>query len=123
MDIWEPNGGLTRQRVQATLDFLIQAGGVPAGITAGQVADLSYLDAPPRFTVLYCLETPEAGGDTVWANQYMAFDTLSSGMRDTLMGLNAVHSAGPAYGTGGYLDDLRSSRVAARPVAAHGGRG
>ncbi|MBL6854638.1 MAG: TauD/TfdA family dioxygenase, partial [Alphaproteobacteria bacterium] len=69
--------------------------------------DLSYLEAPPRFTVLYCLETPEAGGDTVWANQYMAFDTLSSGMRDTLMGLNAVHSAGPAYGTGGYLDGVK----------------
>jgi len=41
--------------------------------------------------VLYCLETPEAGGDTLWANQCMAFDTLSPGLRDTLLGLNAVH--------------------------------
>jgi taurine dioxygenase len=69
--------------------------------------DLSYLEAPPRFTVLYCLETPEAGGDTLWANQYMALDTLSPGLRETLMGLNAVHSAGPAYGTGGYLDGVK----------------
>jgi taurine dioxygenase len=69
--------------------------------------DLSYLEAPPRFTVLYCLETPEAGGDTLWANQYLALDTLSPGLRDTLMGLNAVHSAGPAYGTGGYLDSVK----------------
>jgi len=77
--------------------------------------DLSYLDAPPSFTVLYCLETPAAGGDTVWANQYMAFETLSAGLRDTLMGLKAVHSAGPAYGTGGYLDgvkDKMSTRIA-----------
>jgi len=76
--------------------------------------DLSYLEAPPSFTVLYCLETPPAGGDTVWANQYMAFETLSSGLRDTLLGLNAVHSAGPAYGTGGYLDgvkDKMSTRI------------
>jgi taurine dioxygenase len=69
--------------------------------------DLSYLEAPPSFTILYCLETPPVGGDTVWANQYLAFETLSSGLRDTLLGLNAVHSAGPAYGTGGYLDTVK----------------
>jgi taurine dioxygenase len=69
--------------------------------------DLSYLEAPPSFTVLYCLETPAVGGDTVWANQYMAFETLSAGLRDTLLGLSAVHSAGPAYGTGGYLDGVK----------------
>ena len=70
-------------------------------------SDLSYLEAPPSFTVLYCLETPPAGGDTVWANQYMAFETLSGGLRDTLENLNAVHSAGPAYGSGGYLDSVK----------------
>jgi taurine dioxygenase len=69
--------------------------------------DLSYLEAPPSFTILYCLETPAVGGDTVWANQYMAFETLSEGLRDTLLGLNVVHSAGPAYGTGGYLDGVK----------------
>ena len=69
--------------------------------------DLSYLDVPPSFTVLHCLETPPAGGDTVWANQYLAFDTLSPGLRETLLGLDAVHSAGPAYGTGGYLDGVK----------------
>ena len=77
--------------------------------------DLSYLEAPPSFTVLYCLETPAAGGDTVWANQYMALDNLSPGLRDTLMGLEAVHSAGPAYGTGAYLDgvkDKMSTKIA-----------
>jgi taurine dioxygenase len=69
--------------------------------------DLSYLETPPSFTILYCLETPPVGGDTVWANQYMAFETLSAGLRETLLGLNAVHSAGPAYGTGGYLDTVK----------------
>jgi taurine dioxygenase len=76
--------------------------------------DLSYLEAPPSFTLLYCLETPAVGGDTVWANQYMAFETLSPGLRETLLGLEAVHSAGPAYGTGGYLDgvkDKMSTRI------------
>ncbi len=69
--------------------------------------DLSYLEAPPSYTILYCLETPPAGGDTVWANQYLAFETLSAGLRETLLGLDAVHSAGPAYGTGGYLDGVK----------------
>ncbi len=69
--------------------------------------DLSYLETPPSFTLLYCLETPPAGGDTVWANQYLAFETLSAGLRETLLGLDAVHSAGPAYGTGGYLDGVK----------------
>jgi len=69
--------------------------------------DLSYLEAPPSFTILYCLDSPPVGSDTVWANQYMAFDTLSAGLRDNLLGLQAVHSAGPAYGTGGYLDGVK----------------
>jgi|HubBroStandDraft_3_1064219.scaffolds.fasta_scaffold243019_1 taurine dioxygenase len=69
--------------------------------------DLSYLPEPPSYTILYCLDSPPAGGDTVWANQYMAFETLSKGLRETLLGLDAVHSAGPAYGTGGYLDGVK----------------
>jgi taurine dioxygenase len=69
--------------------------------------DLSYLEAPPSFTILYCLESPPVGGDTVWANQYMAYETLSPGLRETLLGLDAVHSAGMAYGTGGYLDGVK----------------
>lgn len=69
--------------------------------------DLSYLPAPPSFTLLYCLEAPAVGGDTVWANQHMAYETLSPGLRETLRGLDAVHSAGLAYGTGGYLDGVK----------------
>ena len=77
--------------------------------------DLSYLAAPPDFTLLYCLETPPSGGDTIWANQYMAYETLSPGLRDTLAGLNAVHSAGMAYGDGGYLDGVK--HLMSTPIA------
>lgn len=69
--------------------------------------DLSYLPAPPSFTLLHAWDVPDAGGDTLWANQYLAVETLSEGFRDTLRGLDAVHSAGPAYGTGGYLESVR----------------
>jgi len=69
--------------------------------------DLSYLPEPPSFTLLHCLDAPPVGGDTVWANQYMAFETLSTGLQETLLGLRGVHSAGMAYGTGGYLDGVK----------------
>lgn len=77
--------------------------------------DLSYLPEPPNYTLLYCLEAPSAGGDTIWANQYMAFGTLSSGLRETLLSLDAVHSAGMAYGDGGYLDGVK--HLMSTPIA------
>ncbi len=38
--------------------------------------DLSYLPAPPAYTVLHAHDVPAAGGDTMWANQYLAYETL-----------------------------------------------
>jgi taurine dioxygenase len=66
--------------------------------------DLSYLPEPPSYTLLHAWEVPSYGGDTLWANQYLAYETLSGGLKETLAGLRAVHSAGMAYGTGGFLD-------------------
>jgi taurine dioxygenase len=84
-------------------------------------SDLSYLPEPPSYTLLHAWEVPAYGGDTVWSNQYLAFETLSSGLQRTLTGLRAVHSAGMAYGTGGFLDqvkDLTSMAIAPSPDAA-----
>jgi taurine dioxygenase len=78
-------------------------------------SDLSYLPAPPAYTLLHAWEVPDHGGDTVWSNQYLAYETLSNGLKSTLEGLRAVHSAGLAYGTGGLLDqvkDLTSMAIA-----------
>jgi taurine dioxygenase len=70
-------------------------------------SDLSYLPAPPSYTLLHAWDVPEFGGDTVWANQHLALEQLSAGLRRTLLGLRAVHSAGMAYGTGGYLEAVK----------------
>jgi taurine dioxygenase len=83
-------------------------------------SDLSYLPAPPAYTLLHAREVPDHGGDTVWSNQYLAYATLSHGLRSTLDGLGAVHSAGLAYGSGGLLDqakDLTSMAIAPSPEA------
>ncbi|HXQ44870.1 MAG TPA: TauD/TfdA family dioxygenase [Acidimicrobiales bacterium] len=70
-------------------------------------SDLSYLPEPPSYTLLHAWDVPPFGGDTIWSNQYLAFETLSRGLKQTLTGLRAVHSAGMAYGTGGFLDKVK----------------
>jgi len=70
-------------------------------------SDLSYLPEPPAYTLLHAWDVPHHGGDTVWSNQYLAYEALSSGLRETLDGLRCVHSAGMAYGTGGLLDQFK----------------
>jgi len=83
-------------------------------------SDLSYLPSPPSYTLLHAWDVPDHGGDTVWSNQYLAYETLSSGLKSALDGLNAVHSAGMAYGTGGLLDkfkDYTSMAIAPSPDA------
>ena len=83
-------------------------------------SDLSYLPEPPSYTLLHAAEVPDFGGDTIWSNQYLAYDSLSRGLKETLVELRAVHSAGMAYGTGGFLDqvkDLTSMAIAPSPEA------
>jgi taurine dioxygenase len=70
-------------------------------------SDLSYLPEPPAYTLLHAWDVPDHGGDTVWSNQYLAYETLSAGLCATLDGLRATHSAGMAYGTGGLLDQFK----------------
>lgn len=53
--------------------------------------DLTHLEKPPLGSILYALDVPPVGGDTLFANQYTAFESLSEGMRGMLDGLVAVH--------------------------------
>src|SRR5437868_8824823 len=59
-------------------------------------SDTAYLDAPPMASMLIAREVPPAGGDTEFANMYLAYETLSSGMRRVLDGLVAVNSSAAA---------------------------
>jgi taurine dioxygenase len=68
-------------------------GRVPPGSTGGQNwhTDLSYTIRPAKSTMVYCIERPSVGGDTMFANMYLAYETLSGPLRDFLDGLEAVH--------------------------------
>ena len=59
-------------------------------------SDTSYLSRPPMASMLYAVETPPRGGDTLFANQYLAYETLSEGLRQTLAGLVGVNSSAKA---------------------------
>lgn len=63
-------------------------------------SDFSFLDEPPSYTLLYALELPALGGDTLWASQYAAYEALSDGMQRLLDPLWAVQTAWP-HGTKG----------------------
>jgi alpha-ketoglutarate-dependent taurine dioxygenase len=83
-------------------------------------SDLSYLPDPPSFTLLHARDVPSYGGDTLWSSQYLAYETLSAGLKETLDGLSAVHSANMAYGVGGLLDrtkELSSMDIVPSPEA------
>ena len=59
-------------------------------------SDTTYLERPPLGTLLYACEVPEFGGDTLFANMYLAYESLSEGMKrmlDGLRGVNVSHKA------------------------------
>ena len=54
-------------------------------------ADLTFMEEPPAGAVLYGRELPPVGGDTMFVNTQLAYETLSDGMKGMLDGLKAVH--------------------------------
>ena len=54
-------------------------------------SDTAYLEQPAMATMLYALETPPIGGDTLFANTALAYDALSDGMKRMLGGLRALN--------------------------------
>lgn len=75
----------------------VKKDGEPIGLAdAGTYfhTDYSYLEVPARATLLYSIEVPKKGGDTLFANQYAAYDGLSASMKERIDGLVALHHYG-----------------------------
>jgi taurine dioxygenase len=108
--------------------------GVPIGsLGAGEATwhtDMSYLEQPPKASLLYALEVPPAGGDTYFCNMYRAYESLPQELKDRIAGstlsppdkyLFLKHDG--TYNSGGYVrqgvtgvDDPMSSPGAYHPL-------
>jgi len=103
----------------------IKDAGVPiGGLGDGEAiwhADMTYIERPPMAAILYAIEIPPAGGDTFWANMYLAYETLPAGLKRRIEGREAVHDA--TYNSAGVMrkgykevTDPRSAPGARHPL-------
>jgi taurine dioxygenase len=85
--------------------------------------DVSYLERPPQGAVLYTEVIPEVGGDTLWANMYLAYETLSEPFKAFVSGLRAVHSFAKNFTPERFhalgMDDRRDGLYADHPPVSH----
>jgi alpha-ketoglutarate-dependent taurine dioxygenase len=73
-------------------------------------SDWSFLEFSPAGTLLYGKVIPPVGGDTLFANQYAAYDALSTAMKSRIAGLQAIHSARRSYSPDGVYGERDKGR-------------
>jgi taurine dioxygenase len=72
-------------------------------------SDTSYFENPPMGSILWAREVPPYGGDTLFANQYAAYESLSDGLKNTLSNLKAVSTSAKADASKTREDRIRDS--------------
>jgi taurine dioxygenase len=77
----------------------------------GWHTDVTFLEEPDLGSILHAVDVPPYGGDTLFANQHLAYETLSDGMKALIDPLVALHSPGPQYAEGGYSTKSRSMKT------------
>jgi taurine dioxygenase len=79
--------------------------GVPIGsLGAGEATwhtDMSYLEDPPKASILYALEIPSSGGNTYFCSMYRAYEMLPESLKKRIEGKILKHDA--TYNSGGYV--------------------
>jgi len=83
--------------------------------------DMSYLDIPPKASMLYSLEIPPRGGNTSFCSMYAIYEALPAALKADIEGLTIKHDG--TYNSGGYVrqgvtptDDPRTSPGALHPL-------
>jgi taurine dioxygenase len=72
-------------------------------------SDTAYLEVPPMASMLIAREVPPVGGDTLFANGYLAYEMLSEGIKQLLEGLVAINSSAKADVTRTREDRMKDS--------------
>jgi len=103
--------------------------GEPIGsLGAGEAVwhtDMSYIEQPPKASILYALEVPPSGGDTGFVNMYLGYEAMPPALKRRLEGLKIKHDG--TYNSGGYVrqgieatdDPMRSSGMIHPLVCTH----
>ncbi|CAB3844544.1 TauD/TfdA dioxygenase family protein [Achromobacter piechaudii] len=93
--------------------------GKPIGLgDAGKYwhSDISYKELPSLGSLLHAQELPSEGGDTLFANMHLAYDTLPAALRNAVVGKRAVHSYLAQYGQlqkeGNWRPNLSAQQIA-----------
>ena len=74
-------------------------------------ADTTMMPEPPMGAILYGVEVPPYGGDTLFANQAQAYEALSEGMKKMLAGVKAIHSDRKVAGPAANKNAFRATKV------------
>ncbi len=83
---------------------VIENGVAIGSLGAGEAVwhtDMSYLDKPPKASMLYAIAVPPSGGNTGFASMYAAYDALPRALRGRIAGLRVKHDG--TYNSGGYV--------------------
>jgi len=103
---------------------VIENGVAIGSLGAGEAVwhtDMSYLEDPPKASMLYAIEVPPSGGNTGFTSMYRAYELLPDEIKRRLVGLRVKHDG--TYNSGGYVrhgvtstDDPRESPGTYHPI-------
>ena len=79
-------------------------------------SDLSCTPEPPMGSILYMHQTPESGGDTCFANMYLAYESLSEPIKRLCEGLSTLHSSAHVFSRSAYGRNDKTFPEAVHPV-------
>jgi len=65
------------------------------GIADEWHTDVTFLPSPSVMSIMHMVQCPDLGGDTMWSNQYHAYEELSPALQELLLGCTALHDAEP----------------------------
>jgi taurine dioxygenase len=87
-------------------------------VATGEVwhSDMSCEPEPPMGSILYLHQTPPVGGDTAFANMYLAYETLSEPIKRLVEGLSAFHTSAHVYSRGAYERSDKKFPEAVHPI-------
>jgi taurine dioxygenase len=83
---------------------VIENGVAIGSLGAGEAVwhtDMSYLEDPPKASMLYAIEVPSAGGSTGFTNMYRAYEELPEALQRRIEGRRLKHDG--TYNSGGYV--------------------